>query len=342
MTRERAAGRIHLDWRIASLLPVLVGTLAIVATGTAIGMSVLAGWQRGGWLPERVAWVAVGVVLVVSVHLLPALCRRAPARVRWMGAILWAASMVAACYGHATFFLLAQQHAGERRAAAVMPDVTAPLPEIAPAVRSLPVIMAERASATAVLAAANARRCADNCPVLRSRRVSLVARLEALETEADEARRKLAADERRAADRQYLAAMRDAARDDPVTARLAGLFATTGTRVELLSGLAFAGVLEGVACLLWFLVLQPPARTDVVMPDPVATVTTGNGAVAPGLPAVTPDSRDWQQSEVVQLARDVAAGRVRATVADIRRHLHCSQARASSLRRKLIERQLAS
>jgi hypothetical protein len=41
--------------------------------------------------------------------------------------------------------------------------------------------------------------------------------------------------------------------------------------------------------------------------------------------------------EVAQLARDIAAGRVRATVVDIRRHLGCSQARAVALRRLLVE-----
>lgn len=52
--------------------------LADVATGTAISMSVLAGWQRGGWIAERLVWVAIGVVLVTGAHLLPALCRPAP------------------------------------------------------------------------------------------------------------------------------------------------------------------------------------------------------------------------------------------------------------------------
>ena len=38
--------------------------LAAAATGTAVCMSVLAGWQRGGWLSERLVWVAVSVVLI--------------------------------------------------------------------------------------------------------------------------------------------------------------------------------------------------------------------------------------------------------------------------------------
>lgn len=86
--------------------------LAVVATGTAISMSVLAGWQRGGWLAERLVWVAIGVVLVSGAHLLPALCRSAPLSGRLVGFVLWLGCMAAASYGHATFFLLSQSHAG--------------------------------------------------------------------------------------------------------------------------------------------------------------------------------------------------------------------------------------
>ena len=92
--------------------------LATVASGTALSLSILAGWQRGGTLPERVVWVAMGIVLVVSAHLLPALIRESPLIVRGMGSALWVACMMTAGYGHLNFFLLAQQHAGERRASA--------------------------------------------------------------------------------------------------------------------------------------------------------------------------------------------------------------------------------
>src|SRR5258706_15974011 len=98
--------------------------LAVTATGTAVCLSLLAGWQRGGTLSERVVWVTLGIVLVVSAHLLPTLIRGAPVAVRVMGHLLWGACMVTACYGHATFFVLAQQHAGDARAFAVTGDVT--------------------------------------------------------------------------------------------------------------------------------------------------------------------------------------------------------------------------
>lgn len=52
----------------------------------------------------------------------------------------------------------------------------------------------------------------------------------------------------------------------------------------------------------------------------------------PGGNPVAPPNPD-----LVRLVQDVGAGRVRVTVADIRRHLGCSQARAIALRRQLAE-----
>jgi hypothetical protein len=137
--------------------------LAVAATSTAVCISVLAGWQRGGWLSERLLWVAIGAVLVVSAHLLPALCKAAPVAVRCAGGVLWAACMVATCYGHATFFLMAQQHAGEIRAAVV----TAPA-SIVTTGRSLTEIADERAAAVSELAAATAQRCTGGCAAART------------------------------------------------------------------------------------------------------------------------------------------------------------------------------
>ncbi|MFV8598098.1 hypothetical protein [Ralstonia pseudosolanacearum] len=307
--------------------------LAVGATSTAICLSVLAGWQRGGSLPERLVWVAIGIVLVVSAHLLLALVRDAPLGVRSVASVLWLSCMVAACYGHATFFLLAQQHAGELRAAAV------PMAESAPFSRRLTVVMAERATVAAQLATANARQCQRDCMTLEARRVMLTARLDALEAEAGEIWRWQAADDRAAERRDALVA-------DPVTARLAALLGTTVPRVELLSGLAFAAVLEGIACLLWTATLRSrPAVTDVL---PVTAVVAATPAPRPASHEPKADSHapvsepvtplpagESSNLDVTQLAQAVAAGQVRPTVVDIRRHLGCSQARAVALRRQL-------
>ncbi|MBO2953942.1 hypothetical protein J6350_11375 [Burkholderia pseudomallei] len=349
--------------------------LAVGATATALCLSVLAGWQRGGTLPERLIWIAIGMVLVTSAHLLPALIREMPIAIRGVGSVLWGACLLAACFGHAVFFTLAQQHAGELRAATVR---MTSVPESA---RSLTAVMAERATVTAQLAVAQARNCIGNCTTLRSRRVTLAARLDALNAEAEDVRRQQAAVDR-------VTVQHDALLVDPVTSRLAALLGITAMRVDLLSGLMFAAVLEGVACLLWTVALRSPgteaesSATGVTSPA-VATVTMTGDVTAPVVAAVT-DATDLGEpgvtqviashaSETVsrkevtarhettprshaprdgpimpfptaraddhlsQLVRDVTAGLVRPTVADIRRHLGCSQARAAELRRRLAE-----
>jgi hypothetical protein len=155
--------------------------LAVTATATAACLSILAGWQRGGWVAERALWIAVGVVLVVAAHLFPALCRSHGWRIRLLGAVLWLACMAATCYGHAVFFGLAQKHAGELRAAAV--------PVVVTHGRRVAEIAADRADAVARLAHVTERRCGDRCATVRIERATLTARLDALGVEAAEAKR---------------------------------------------------------------------------------------------------------------------------------------------------------
>lgn len=334
--------------------------LAIAATGTAATLSILSGWQRGGTLPERLVWIAIGVVLVATAHLLPALVRSANLHFRFVAAGLWFGCMGAAVYGHATFFLWAQVHAGEQRAASV------PLLAM-PSDRSLTTVMAERAVVTSQLAAADVRRCVRDCPSLRVRRASLATRLDALNAEADDIRRQQAANDR-------VTAQRDALLADPVTSRLSALLGISTARVDLLSGLAFATVLEGTACLLWMLAPRAsPAEVAVlevaspqITPVPNVTAVTRHAATseaashveeavshetatasracaadchAPRDSPVTPvPAAESSNDELSQLVREIAAGRLRPTVANIRRRLGCSQAKAAALRRQLAER----
>lgn len=348
--------------------------LAAAATSTAACMSVLAGWQRGGWLAERLVWVATGLVLVTSAHLLPALLRGTPALVRVMGSVLWATCLVTACIGHAVFFVSAQQHAGELRASALP---AAPPPTAA---RSLTTVMAERAAVTAQLAAASARYCTGTCTTLEARRTTLAARVDALNAEADDIRRRQIADQR-------ITTRRDALRADPITSRLAPLLGVPVALIDLLFGSLFAAVLEGVACLLWIVALPSPSLPVVREPTPpvIATVATTADATVPmtkaaanvtnaiplAVASVTASHADGSVSretstarrsdmvrsdtlrndgqsasfasdplndDLIQLASDVAGGLLRPTVADIRRHLGCSQAKAVSLRRALVDR----
>ena len=103
-------------------------------------------------------------------------------------------------------------------------------------------------------------------------------------------------------------------------------------------------MLEGVASLCWYVGLAgrapetvaTAATTEEVAPitttghDPVVSRTTpSDEAGVPPVIAPEPDSC------VERLGRDVAAGLLRPTVTGIRRHLHCSQAKAVALRQQL-------
>jgi hypothetical protein len=219
---------------------------------------------------------------------------------------------------------------------------------ISPAVslqgRSLTVVAAEQAHIATALAVANARPCRADCTALRLSRVRLGAQLDALTTEASEVTRQEVGADRQAAHLDEVFARREALRDDPVTARLTTLLGVTAAQIDLLSGLLFAGILEGIACLFWFVALweRDVPVVLVVTPPKRRPVTTGNGGIvsdqtSASQPVTSPPHQNASESELTRLAQDIAAGRVRATVADIRRHLGCSQARAASLRRQISE-----
>lgn len=331
-------------------------TLAVVASCTAVCMSVIGGWQRGGWLTERLVWVAVGVVLVAGAHLLPALLQESPRLLRVTGSVLWATCLATACYGHATFFLFSMSHAGEARATALATPVHAPLSVPAP-VRSGDIADA-RADVVAKLARLNALRCTSHCETLQIRRAELAAKLTALGVQAEDARREQAWVELEMEQDRRALARQDAARDDPVTSRISmWLGVGTGT-IDLAVGLAFSLVLEGFACLCWFAAMRrevdlqapallsnaAPARIDPAPAPAPDRVTPHDGALTP---QCVPDSEKSatasvspvavsDDGEFLQLLARVAAGTVRPTVTGIRLHLRCSQARASALRRRII------
>ncbi|WLE59259.1 hypothetical protein GIY62_00695 [Burkholderia plantarii] len=319
--------------------------LGVIATVTAVALSVLSGSLRGGLTSERAVWIAISVVLVLAAHLLPAFCRPFGWRVRAAGALVWLACIAATCYGHATFVMLSQRHAGDLRAAAVrQPAATG---------RSVTVIAADRAGVIERAARLGARICRDRCATLRAEQTALAARLDALTTEADEAGRQQAAVERADAERAAAAA-------DPVASAFGPLPA--GVRAGI--AVALAAILEAVGCFCWIVATRPgrpavpaarvvpfPADTRPVTlapaashesPAPVTRHTPAARACVPRKVAVTvtPESEPRVAAQAVTVAAEIAAGRLRGTVIDIRAFLACGQARAREVRH--LARALAS
>lgn len=303
----------------------LAALLAVAATITAACLSILSGMQRGGLPAERALWIAVGIVLVVAAHLLPALCRSLRWCAKTAGGLIWFGCIAATCYGHAVFFVTSARHAGELRAAAVPVEIQNG--------RDLTVIARDRAEAVTRLARANARQCAEPCPSLIAERTSLAAKLDALSVEQSEAGR-----HREQQDRANAA--RDAALADQITGPMT-VFGWPPVRTDLLIGLAFAAVLEAVACFAWLLALRPqdegePAETPaqrgsngVTIPPGVRVTPLSNAPLPPATTMSAPD-------DVARVLAAIAASSLRPTVIEIRKFLGCSQTRAVEVRRTVL------
>ncbi|MEX3985328.1 hypothetical protein AB4Y45_41015 [Paraburkholderia sp. EG287A] len=117
-----------------------------------------------------------------------------------------------------------------------------------------------------------------------------------------------------------------------------------------MTGLAFAAVLEAVACFSWLLALRAAAVTqNAVTPaqqgshaEAVTPVTPESNAVAPVAEPVEVEAAPVlrlpvveQPDGVTRVTAAIAAGALRATVTEIRKFLGCSQARAAAARRQL-------
>ncbi|OMY27891.1 hypothetical protein AQ843_30995 [Burkholderia pseudomallei] len=310
---------------------IISATIAATATATAIGLSAVAGMQRGGWESERALLIAMGVVLVVAAHLIPALTRGKSAPARLTGFAIWAAAMAATCYGHATFFVFAASHAGDDRAS----HVTAAL---VTASRDPVTIARDRAAVAGKLAQAQAERCRRACPDLQARRARLAGEIQALDVERDMAARD-------SARRDRVTVEREAAARDPM--------ATALGCSPLLVGMLFAAVLEGVACLCWTLALAPDDRMTV---EPVTapeterhiepvTQSTLITTVEPGIEvtakpaqkatATKPAPPPVPDHDLDRARAAVDANQLRATVIEIRKFLGCSQSRAAAVAKQL-------
>ncbi|WP_261522283.1 twin-arginine translocation pathway signal protein [Burkholderia multivorans] len=343
--------------------------LAVLSTGTSLWISVVAGEERGGSSIERGVWAAIGLVLLVAAHLIPAVTRGTAARIRLPALLLWAVCMVITGYGHATFFLAAQRHAGDVRATTV--HRSSQLAEIRqPDGCSLAAIARDQAHVRQQLAVARNMRCLNRCEQQTIRRETLAAQLAALDVEAGEARRREeAADHIRSAiERQQ--AREEQARIDPVTAQAAQLVNASRETIDLMVALVHGAVLECVACLGWLLALHPGRRyaesdlqtlaalnagvtgpsnvggTNSLFPQQKlhttaeqgkATVTPRRSIGAAG--NVSPRealSRQIVDSDFFRLSHAIAEGRLRPTVKDIRGFLRCSQDKAMRMRRRLL------
>lgn len=281
----------------------MIRMLAVFVTFTAASMTAVAAWDRGGTGIDRALLVALSVVIVLAVHLLPAMSRRPSAWLVWTGCLL------CAIYGHLTFLTHASLRAADNRAQ-----------------QSSLAVGTERQIATT-------REALDG---IRARPVATVA----AELAQSDDRRERAALREEIAEGRRAEALRDelvrlsgvsttaqvSGAADPVTARLAVVTGYSESGVAVVIGMTFAILLELIGALLWCEALRPSDES----------VTIADLERIDTQPRVTEDVTHPVTDTLTTIQAAVKAGQCRETVASIREHLGCSQARAMEIRRELV------
>ena len=314
----------HFVQRTAGLgIPNHLKHVAAAVTLTAAGMAAAAAWERGGTLLDRVLLVSMSAIIVLAVHLLPALSHR------WIAWPVWMGCLLCAMYGHLTFLIHAGLHAEENRAQ-----------HSALTVGTERQIEVTRES----LARINARPVATVAAELAVTRYSR--QRTALRAEIAEGRRAEALDDELVKLSGISTVARVTRENDPVTVRLAEVTGYSDGTLAVVIGMTFSVLIELVGALLWYEALRHTDRgesqswsiktADVTesVTSPVEAVTglikTEDPVIA-GTFAVTTEL----SGQVAPVINAIKIGQCRPTVAGIRKYLGCSQARASELRREL-------
>lgn len=244
----------------------MIKPIAIFVTSTAVTMTAIAAWDRGGTFADKAVLVAMSVVIVVAVHLLPAMSRRSVTWLVWMGCL------VGAIYGHLTFFTNSAQRAADNRA---------------------------QQSALAVGTQRQIDTAKDALSRITARPVTIVtAELAVTEDRRERAalREEIAQGKRAQVlldDLARLSAVSTTAQipvTDPVTARLAAVTGWNESQVAVAIGLTFSILLELIGALLWYeamrretTVIEPLSNGTTCVTQPVTDIVTMlRGAVTAG------------------------------------------------------------
>lgn len=295
-------------------------SLALLATTLSLSLLILTGWQLGESLTEKLLMAAFGVLAVLGAHLLLAFSRPASARVRLVAIFLWLFCMAYVVFSQASFFLSSQQQAGMRRAAAVDLSSLKSEPK-----RNLTAILSDQAKIKTELAAKSQAQiyCGDSCFTLKVKVISLSARLDALNAEADDVRRWQVQRDRHDE-------LKETLRDDPMTMQLANWSGVTVMQMGLVRSFLFSAILEGVACWCWYIALQ---IRDSSVSEPAMQIVTAVTELTKVDTVDDPPPLSESDSKIEELIREVRAGRLKLTVNSVRAYCRCAQKRATELKR---------
>ena len=288
---------------------------AVFTTLTALLMAAIAAINRGGTFMEQILLVMLSVMMVLGVHLLPAISRRLST---WL---LWFGCFVCAIFGHLTFLTHSTLNAVETRTAQSA-QLTGIQNQIALTRESLSAISARPVSIVAA-------------ELAQTRDWKL---RPSLRTELDQAKRA----EALRADLVRLSASSTAVvtnAGDPVMNRIAAVTGLSEQMIGIGVGVVFSVILELVGALLWFEVFKtnPPALSPT-LPDFIggSVADSGMTGVTTAVTVQTITQVTEMTDHVSRLRFAIESGDCRPTVAAIRAYLNCSQERAMNLRREVL------
>ncbi|MBN3785718.1 hypothetical protein [Burkholderia sp. Ac-20353] len=239
--------------------------VAVAATFTSIVVSTIAAVYRGGTIFEKAAWVLAGAVLLLGAHLLPAMSKPLGRFAKGASLFFWVFCLAATAYGHATFFLLAQDHAGQLRASTIKDPAGARSTQAQG--RDPTKIASDKALVQRELAWIDSLHCRESCDRLRYRRVVASARLVALDVELAQSERGQRLADALAAEQAEISANRTAAAADPVTIRIASLVGADVGAINLCLAVALGLIVEGIGSLSWTIALADPDLGQPVQND---------------------------------------------------------------------------
>lgn len=285
--------------------------LAIIITLTAILMTSVAAINRGGTFIEQILLVSISIIMVLAVHFLPSISRRAFA---WM---LWTGCFICAIFGHLTFLTHSTMQAGENRAqqSFMMKSIEMQIDSTRSALNAI------SARPVAVVSSELAQTDGWRQTIALREELKQAKRADALR---DELIRLSAVN----ADTLVTASA------DPVMGRVATVTGFSQAAITLGVGLLFSILLELTGAFLWSEVLR--SKIELVNEATSVTQNITNSVTHAVTHSVT--ARVTQPLDsIAHLRKAISENRCRPTVAGIRTFLNCSQQRAMALRKEILE-----
>jgi hypothetical protein len=284
--------------------------LALFVTGTAITMAALASMDRGGSTSDKALLVMMSAALAALVHLLPAISKNRLVR------FLWTGCFIATTYSCLTFFTNASVRAGEVRAQNSLGSLDVE--------RQILTIKNERDSITT----RSVTEITAGLSVTQDWKTRVM-----LKNELNEAKRRIVLTEQLIELNNEAKNTHVTESNDRVTALLSRVTGSSDAQISLVIGLALAVLIDFAGVMLWReILLQSDVsidkETEIVADVFTSIQPTESVPVAIELPA---------DQIICELQQAIANGVCKPTVSAIRVFAGCGQARASELRKRLLQ-----